>query len=440
MMSDASVPDGRVSGTSGGVPLLHRKIHEFVKDEPLHVLLLGRNDTTEKLAHAVQQAGYRAKIVDSISHLLAREEANTFAVVINLDVISSKQHQWLIDLAESNKQWPVIAMSSEDSLAVRAASVRMGGQAFFTAPFDLPAVVAELDALSERFERDPYHVLVVDDQQSVADYYAEVLRDAGFITQTIVSPLAELMPYLQDNIPDLILLDLYMPEINGQELAGIIRQMENLISVPIVFLSSEMSPEHQLRALCTGGDTFLTKPVKSVDLLAAVESRIRRGRTVRNLVMRDPLTGLLNRREALRRLEDEVYRYDRYGHQFCLVMLDLDHFKAINDGYGHAVGDQVIRHFAQTLKSSLREGDIIGRWGGEEFVLGLCESGPEVARDILHRIAAFLQQSSPSAEFNYTFSAGLICSEKGQSFEQLLDRADKRLYEAKQSGRNCIIF
>ncbi|WP_419810368.1 diguanylate cyclase [Bacterioplanoides sp.] len=426
-------------GASDGVSLLHRKIHEYVKGEPLHVLLLGRNDDTEMLAESIAQAGYRAKIVDSISHLLAREEANTFSVIINLDVISEKQHQWLIDLADSHKQWPVIALSSEDNLDIRAAAVRMGGQSFFTSPFDTHAIVTELNALSERFERDPYQVLVIDDQRSVADYYSSVLREAGFITETITSPMTDLMPYLQHHIPDLILLDLYMPEISGQELAGIIRQMSNLISVPIVFLSCEMSPEHQLRALCTGADTFLTKPVKSADLLAAVESRIRRGRTVRNLVTRDPLTGLLNRRETLRRLEEGMDRFQRYGHALSLVMLDLDHFKAINDNHGHAVGDSVLKHFSMALQSVLRDDDIICRWGGEEFVLVLNETGPGTATKIVQRVSAFLLNSSPFEDFKYTFSAGIVSTAAGMNSENMLDIADRRLYQAKAQGRNCVV-
>jgi len=424
---------------SDGVSLLHRRIHEYVAGEPLHVLLLGRNETTEQLAAAVERAGYRAKIVDSISHLLAREEPNTFAVVINLDVISERQHQWLIDLAESNKQWPVIALSQVDTLSIRATAVRMGGQAFFTTPYEPLRIVSELDALSERFERDPYQVLVIDDQQSVADYYASVLQQAGFITQTVVTPLTELMPYLQNHIPDLILLDLYMPDINGQEVAGIIRQMENLISVPIVFLSCEMSPRHQLRALCTGADTFLTKPVRPADLLSAVESRIRRGRAVRNLVTRDSLTSLLNRRETQRRLQEEVARNHRYGHPFCLVMVDLDNFKFINDTYGHAMGDQVIVHFSKALVSSLRENDIVGRWGGEEFVLGLCDTDPDGAQQILARLAKHLENSSPGENFHYTFSGGLISCSVEHSVDSMLEIADRCLYQAKKEGRNKFV-
>ncbi|WP_420590610.1 diguanylate cyclase [Bacterioplanoides sp.] len=437
-MTDITAVPDEAFAASEGVSLLHRRVHQYIKGEPLHVLILGRNEATEALEGAITAAGYKVKMVDSISHLLAREEANTFAVIIDLDELSKKQHGWLIDMAESNKQWPVIALSSQDTLSLRATAVRMGGQAFVTTPVDVNQVLLELDALSERFERDPYHVLVVDDQQSVADFHSEILKKAGFVTHTIVTPLEQLMPYLQDNIPDLILLDLYMPDINGQELAGIIRQMDNLISVPIVFLSCEMSPQQQLKSLCTGADTFLTKPVRSADLLSAVESRIRRGRTVRNLVMRDPLTGLLNRRETMRRLEEERVRYCRYGHNMCLAMLDLDRFKSINDTYGHAVGDKVIKHFAMMLKSCLRENDIIGRWGGEEFVVALCETGPETAQQVLDRVAMKLKEQSPCAEFNYSFSGGLVCCDQGLSLEGMLDKADQALYKAKENGRNQV--
>lgn len=437
-MTDNTAALGQAFTESDGVSLLHRRVHQYITGEPLHVLILGRNKGTEALEGAIVAAGYRVKMVDSISHLLAREETNTFAVIIDLDELSEKQHHWLVDMAENNKQWPVIALSSKDTLKLRATAVRMGGHAFLTSPADVNQVLLELDALSERFERDPYQVLLVDDQQSVADFHADILRQAGFVTHTIITPLEELMPYLQHNIPDLILLDLYMPDINGQELAGIIRQMDNLISVPVVFLSSEMSPQQQLKSLCTGADAFLTKPVRSADLLSAVESRIRRGRAVRNLVMRDPLTGLLNRRETMRRLEEERIRFRRYGHNMCLAMLDLDRFKLINDTYGHAVGDKVIKHFAMTLKSCLRENDIIGRWGGEEFVIALCEADPETAQQVLDRVTLKLKEQSPHADFSYSFSGGLVCCDKDLSLEGMLEKADQALYKAKENGRDQV--
>ena len=120
-------------------------------------------------------------------------------------------------------------------------------------------------------------------------------------------------------------------------------------------------------------------------------------------------------------------------------MLDLDHFKSINDNYGHAMGDKVIKHFSMALQSVLRDDDIICRWGGEEFVLVLTETGPDITTKIVQRVAAFLLDSSPFDDFKYTFSAGIVSAEAGMNSENMLDIADRRLYQAKAQGRNCIV-
>lgn len=118
---------------------------------------------------------------------------------------------------------------------------------------------------------------------------------------------------------------------------------------------------------------------------------------------RDSLTALLNRRESMRRLQEEVLRCQRYGNKLCVALLDLDRFKRINDTYGHAVGDRVIKHFSLQLKNSLRDGDIIGRIGGEEFMVVLPETTLAVARRTFERLAEELRENPFSDFFLYIF-------------------------------------
>ncbi|MCD8522825.1 MAG: diguanylate cyclase [Saccharospirillaceae bacterium] len=420
------------------IPLLNRRIQHYQPGIPITILAFGTGTVPPSLAEKIRGAGYRLKEVESISHLLHHEGNNTCALIVNLDALNNKQQQRVLQLAQQNLHLPVLAISTASGLEERIIAIRMGAQAFITTPVNDDQVLEEIHALTERYERDPYQVLIVDDQPSVAEFLASTLQEAGFVTHVITRPMTELMPYLQNHLPDLILLDLYMPGISGQELAGVIRQQDSLISVPIVFLSNEISPKIQVQAMCTGADVFLTKPVQPLDLLFAVESRIRRGRMVRNLVTRDSLTALLNRRESMRRLQEEVLRCQRYGNKLCVALLDLDRFKQINDTHGHAVGDRVIKHFALLLKNSLRDGDIVGRIGGEEFMAVLPETTLAVARQTFVRMADTLKEN-PFGHSAYTFSGGLVRCLPGMMVESLLEQADAALYSAKEAGRDQIV-
>lgn len=158
----------------------------------------------------------------------------------------------------------------------------------------------------------------------------------------------------------------------------------------------------------------------------------------------DDLTGIPNRRYFLQQLDAELVRARRYRHPLCLAMLDLDHFKGINDHHGHAGGDQVLRHFTQFLRSHLRAVDVVGRLGGEEFAILLPETTLENALFVLRRIITLLADASLDAlhpGFQYTFSAGVATVDlpEGADSARLLASADSALYQAKSAGRNCAL-
>jgi diguanylate cyclase (GGDEF)-like protein len=247
------------------------------------------------------------------------------------------------------------------------------------------------------------------------------------------------MPALTDFVPDLILLDLYMPYCNGQDLAGIIRQMDNLLSVPIIFLSAEASSNLQLRAMSTGADAFLTKPVSSDDLLLTVQSRIKRGRALRDLVTKDHLSSLLNRRESIRRLDEEISRSRRTGTHLSVAMLDLDHFKKINDSEGHSIGDWVIKFFSRSMQKVFRDCDIIGRHGGEEFLVIFPDTEPDTAQLACKRLKKYIKDSESDLPIAFTYSGGLALLSNEDTSHSILERADIALYKAKEKCRNKVI-
>jgi diguanylate cyclase (GGDEF)-like protein len=189
-----------------------------------------------------------------------------------------------------------------------------------------------------------------------------------------------------------------------------------------------------------GADDFVSKPVVGPELVARLDNRLERTRLHRAMAETDPLTGLANRRKSSQGLQLLLGLAERRNEPVCVAVLDLDHFKNVNDRYGHATGDAVLRRVGQTLKRGLRGEDVIGRWGGEEFVVGLYGANSQQAADRLrHLLGEFRTESfsTPSGELHgLTFSAGVAqWPIHGSDLSELYRAADRAMYRAKQSGR-----
>ena len=284
-------------------------------------------------------------------------------------------------------------------------------------------------------------MLIIDDSPSLLAFYAAHLSGAGFLTQTLVEPLKAL-EVLADNPPEIILLDMHMPGASGQELAKVIRQQDAFLSIPIVFLSAEKDVGLQREAMSLGGDEFLQKPIAPEHLVSAVASRIARYRALRNLMVRDSLTNLLNHTSYKERLRAEVSRAGRLGKLLCVGLIDIDHFKKVNDTYGHPAGDRVIKNLARLLRQRLRSTHVIGRHGGEEFAVVLTATGMDDALDTLNQIResfAAIEQHAGKDSFRCTLSAGLAPFPELDEAESLIQAADEALYRAKHGGRNQVV-
>jgi len=160
---------------------------------------------------------------------------------------------------------------------------------------------------------------------------------------------------------------------------------------------------------------------------------------VQKLATRDVLTGLYNRRFMQDKLEDAVKRFDRYGERFTVVLVDLDHFKRVNDQFGHKVGDQALMAFASAAGMVLRDTDVIARWGGEEFIFLLPNTTGHKALIALARLRQTLSNCTVSPDvpsLRVTFSAGVAVHDTAAALTRTLERADRALYEAKSEGRN----
>jgi diguanylate cyclase (GGDEF)-like protein len=408
--------------------------------ELLHIIVLEDDPTlAQDIKQKLSSTSFEISVIPNIAQIKPFFKDNTSCIIANLDNLNDTQIKLLGKIEEIRSSIPLIFLSQDNSIQARLKAVQAGGQAFITKPLDYTQLLHSIDTLTERNLQQKFRVLIVDDQKSLSDYYASILQASDFEVLAVNNPEHELMPALTDFVPDLILLDLYMPYCNGQDLAGIIRQIDNLISVPLVFLSAEASSDLQLRAMSTGADAFLTKPVSPDDLLLTVQSRIKRGRAVHDLVTKDPLSGLLNRRESIRRLDEEISRSRRNKTSLSVAMLDLDHFKKINDNLGHAIGDWVIKFFSRSMQTIFRECDIIGRHGGEEFVVIFPDTESESAQLACKRLKKYIVASEMDLPTPFTFSGGIALLNANDTGDSILDRADIALYKAKEKGRNKVI-
>ena len=338
---------------------------------------------------------------------------------------------------------PVIFVSAHGSLAARIDAAYAGGKAYFDKPVDAASMATKLDELTAKVIAEPYRILIVDDNVELSKQYSLVLQHAGMVTQVVSDPMRVMEP-LAEFYPELILMDMYMPNCTGMDLAKVIRQQDAYVSIPLVFLSTETDIDKQLSAMREGGDDFLTKPISSQHLIEYVTIRAERYRRLRKLMERDSLTGLFNHNNILEQLEIEIERAKRSDQQLAFAMLDIDHFKSINDNFGHLTGDRVIISFARLLQRSLRRGDIIGRYGGEEFAVILPNTSAEQAQQVLdklrERFASIKHVCSEGQTKVVTVSCGIAMYPDFLEGTELNEAADKALYQAKHAGRNQSII
>lgn len=414
----------------------------------IHHLLLGLNDNqlVEEIISQVKYFNYTCTACDSFEalyDLLKNSAYNHYqAILLDTDFFPNKDPEIIKPLSN---QLPIIFISFDDSVATRLFAVQSGGKGYLVRPLNLSQLIEKIDYIAlQQSESTPYRILIMEDSSTQALFIRKHLESAGMTTEVVTNPY-QINKALQEFQPELILMDLYMPECSGFDLTKMIRQQEPYTSIPIVYLSAEEDRDKQLHAITIGGDDFLTKPINPEHLILAIQARADRARTLRAEMIQDSLTGLLNHTRILEQLDLEIARAKRNHSPLSFAMIDIDYFKAINDNHGHPIGDRVIKGLARLLKQRLRKTDSIGRYGGEEFALILPQTDNEIILPLLEDIrvgfSKLLHQSSdPLVEFTATISCGIAeFSPTNDSVGKLVQSADKALYAAKSQGRNCIV-
>jgi diguanylate cyclase (GGDEF)-like protein len=298
-------------------------------------------------------------------------------------------------------------------------------------------------------------VLIVDDQVSNLKMLLTFLQDHGY-TVRIAESAKRALQVLEGYTPDCILLDVMMPEISGFELCQTLQLDQKTAGIPILFMSALDAIEDKIRGFAVGGVDYITKPFQDVEVLARVNTHITLRRQklelervqtalllqterLEQLSITDDLTGLHNRRCLKLVLDREFQRGIRHNSNLSCLALDLDHFKRVNDTYGHEVGDSVLQKFSYILLDAIRNTDYCFRIGGEEFIILLPETDATGSVRTADKIRLLVSgEQFSEVEHPVTVSIGISTIERRQldKSNDLLNNADKALYTAKRNGRN----
>lgn len=287
-----------------------------------------------------------------------------------------------------------------------------------------------------------FHVLVVDDDPDKLALLEAALTLAGYEVRTAGDGV-EGLAAVESFQPDLVVSDIMMPVMNGYELARRIRENPQTRFIPIILQTAGgFRAEDQRKGSEAGALGYFTDPTDIDLLLARVRTLLDFKAyldTCEEQAFTDHLTGLANRRRFERQLEREVARTLRYGRPFCLMLIDIDRFKQVNDNYGHEAGDEAIKYLARILQEGTRGIDLAARIGGEEFAVILTETSLEGGVEVAERLRVAISEARIPVVGRIAASIGVAeCPESAQISRDLMASADAALYEAKRNGRDRV--
>jgi diguanylate cyclase (GGDEF)-like protein len=411
------------------------------------ILVVSENAHRARLLAAELDVRGRRSVVASDSSSVRAALASQLAGAAILELAGSEDAQMVAltdELHSGGSGVPVVILTPADDPATHLALIDAGAGAIM--PLSTP-VGQVVDAVERELTATPEHsfrIIAVDDDPDVLDALRLTLEARNIEVQAVLDPTT-LLAALADDPPDMVVLDVDMPELNGLDLCRLIRANPRWRTLPVLFLSASRDSATVARVFEVGGDDYIPKPIIGAEVVSRVWARLERAKLHRLLAETDPLTGLANRR----RLEDRVAALlslsRRLKEPLSLAVLDADRFKRVNDEYGHAAGDAVLRHLAAHLTRSFRPDSVIARIGGEEFVIGLLGTTPEqCAPRLTEVLAEFFRDGVEIAageRLHVSVSAGVACHpDDAGDFRGLYRRADEALLHAKESGRNRVLI
>lgn len=452
---DSALEQVQALHLSEQVLALRRALEQPTAAEPSHlpadtqsVLLVIDDDRelTERLAADSPAKGVRTEVVTTLSaarQAILRQCPDV--VLLNLSLTPDLEDSLILmdELAGRTPPVPVLVRSLNDGFIDRVEVARSGGRGFLPKtlpPAQLLDVVANV--LEQRRAADA-KVLAVDDDPEMLSMLKALLGAEGIEVSELADPLA-FWKTLEEVSPDLLILDLDMPHANGMELCQMVRNDPRWSGLPVLFLTGYQDPETVRQLFQAGADDYIVKPILGPELVTRVLNRLERTRLQRSMAESDPLTGLANRHKSGQGLLQYLGLAHLHSQPLCLALLDLDDLKGINIRYGHAGGDQAQRRLGQFLLGSFRSEDLVGRWDGAEFVVGMYgmtrEDGVQRLVELLETVRGEVFWDAYDVQFRATFSAGVAqYPEDGEDLPSLYRSASEALSQAKAAGGNRVL-
>ena len=400
----------------------------------------------ESIAAEATARGLQASAVSAVS--TAREEITRKRpdlVVLDLAFPSTADDGLglLKALNNLNPPVPVLVLTARDTFIDRVQVASLGGRGFLQKTLPPADVMDAVVRLLQQLRAAEGRVMAVDDDPAVLAGLRSLLEPLGVALTTLDDPL-RFWDALEQSTPDLLVLDLDMPRLSGIELCRVVRNDARWNTLPVLFLTASNDPETVRRVFAAGADDFVTKPMVGPELVTKVVNRLERTQLYRNMAEIDPVTGVSNRRKSTQTIWQYLRLAQRHNQPLSVALLDIDFFKQINDRFGHGTGDSVLQQLGRLLLRTFRGEDVVARWGGEEFLVGMYGmtrvDGVQRLTDLLETLHHESFAGPHGERIHVTFSAGVAqYPEDGTDVQTLYRAADGALYRAKEAGRDRVM-
>ncbi len=440
-----------------------------VDDEPRNVKLLAAYLKADGFTPLKAYSGEEA------IQLAAAELPDVILLDIMMPNMDGYEVTARLKTKKETRMIPVILVTSLDGASNRSKGLNVGADEFLTKPVNRSELIARVRALHrmkmmhqelirrreilagitesvESSETFSNNLLLIEDDELLSKQVDTVLSAIG-LKCSVVENARQAREFLAKNLPDVILLDRLLPDGDGIELLRELKSRNDCQDIPVIIITAMEDIYEKVSGIESGADDYLIKPVEIIELQARVKAALRRSQSIKRLrgeleqavstTVTDPLTGTKNRFYLDADLDYRLALVARNPEQpLSILMIDVDHFKSINDEFGHVTGDKVLCQIAEQLMQEARAADIVTRYGGEEFCVVLPETDikesaalAERMRDKVERMEVFLMKDK-----DVTISIGVAeFQPSDHDKEHFLERADDALYSAKHSGRNCVV-
>jgi diguanylate cyclase (GGDEF)-like protein len=408
-------------------------------------ILLFSNDHQfiNEIEHRLDSFGFQLTVCDSVE-TLQTHEFNQYKCIladISSNTFQSTHLFGEINQAENNLP-PLFYISNEDTVESRIEAVQANGQGFFVKRRDNEHLYELLFNLGNIEHQDKHRVLIFDDDKSQTIHINTVLQKQKLQTKFTNNHL-ELLSLIRTFNPELIVVNLNVSMVSGLEIIALLKQINEVKNVSIVGLAKAEQPKLINQAYCRGCDVVITSPFEYAALARICEAKVQKAR-IRNFAQsKDAMTSLMSHAQILQHLEKDLMRSKRTKSPMAIALVDIDQFKLVNDTYGHMYGDLIIKNLSKLLSVRVRNSDVVGRYGGEEFLVLLYDCDLENAFNILDDIRCRFELMSHALNehsLQCTFSAGIACFPENENVNQIIKSADAALYEAKTRGRNRVLL